>query len=68
MKVLNPQVYAGTPTEVADAAETTLLSWRDFLLSPGGPDYVGVNSYDKQESGNDHKRKRHGKLNTGNAR
>ena len=46
LELPHPQTLAGSPPTGGDAVETAPSSWREFLLEPGGQDYVGINSYD----------------------
>jgi hypothetical protein len=46
LEISHPQILAGSPPAGDIAVVMTPLSAREFLLEPGGQDYVGINSYD----------------------
>jgi hypothetical protein len=46
LEISHPQILASSPPAGDGATVMTRLSGRDFLLEPGGQDYVGINSYD----------------------
>ena len=46
LEISQPQIFAGSPPADDSAAVMAPSSGRDFLLEPGGQDYVGFNSYD----------------------
>jgi hypothetical protein len=46
LEMSHPQTLAGNPPASDSATVMARLSGRDFLLEPGGQDYVGTNSYD----------------------
>jgi hypothetical protein len=46
LEISHPQILAGSPPAGDRAAVMAPLSGRNFLLEPGGQDYVGINSYD----------------------